>query len=237
MKNGALYKFNKTLLRNSFIGDASKEKIILKKESIDTNGPYVLVDGDYQRSTLYHVMEWYKNGTIKRKNSQLLQVYPPYYDVDASASKFNLPSNNSDGSSYHGKYSSAYTNGQIKEQGNYFKNKKVGEWVYFSENGALEKKKNYPEIASIFLDDRVYKIRAKSGLNVRNKPSASGQKVGVIAFENPVLVLAKTGIELTINDTDRDSGETKKVSGEWVKIKTLEGNVKPVSGYVFDVFF
>ena len=30
-ENGALYKFNKTLLRNSFICDASKEKIILKK--------------------------------------------------------------------------------------------------------------------------------------------------------------------------------------------------------------
>ena len=206
------------------------------KESINPIGPNVLVYGAYKKRPLHVVMEWYENGNLKRKSSELLEVYPQYYDADATALKYNLPTNTSEGSSYHGLYSYWYASGQLKLQGKYFKNKKVGEWVSYLENGEVDKKEYFKEVSSLFLDDRIYKIDAKGGLNIRNKPGTDGQKVGAIAFEDHVMVVAKTGIKLTINDTDSTTGETKKISGEWVEIKTLKGNTPSISGYVFDGF-
>lgn len=80
----------------------------------------------------------------------------------------------------------------------------------------------------------LYFVSLKNGLNVREKPSTSGNRIGVLNFNSLVNIVSKTGIEFTIDDNDI----TKIISGQWVKIesvyqgKSTSANI--VSGYVFD---
>ncbi len=80
----------------------------------------------------------------------------------------------------------------------------------------------------------LYSVSSKNGLNVREKPSTSGNRIGVLNFNSLVNIVSKTGIEFTIDDNDI----TKIISGQWVKIesvyqgKSTSANI--VSGYVFD---
>ncbi|MDP6532823.1 MAG: SH3 domain-containing protein [Candidatus Marinimicrobia bacterium] len=80
----------------------------------------------------------------------------------------------------------------------------------------------------------LYSVSSKNGFNVREKPSTSGNRIGVLNFNSLVNIVSKTGIEFTIDDNDI----TKIISGQWVKIesvyqgKSTSANI--VSGYVFD---
>jgi hypothetical protein len=96
-----------------------------------------------------------------------------------------------------------------------------------------------------------YYVSAKGGLNVREAPNSNSKKVATILYGQKVTIESKTGKKLTINDTDKETGITKIVEGEWVKIeyaKTFftvlgEGEIyinpyetKKYEGYVFNGF-
>ena len=84
----------------------------------------------------------------------------------------------------------------------------------------------------------LYSVSSKNGLNVRDKPSSSGNRIGVLNFNSLVNIVSKTGMELTIDDNDTDIDITKKISGQWVKIESLHQgkstNANVILGYVFD---
>ena len=80
----------------------------------------------------------------------------------------------------------------------------------------------------------LYSVSSKNGLNVRDNPSTSGNRIGVLNFNSLVNIVSKTGMELTIDDNDI----TKIISGQWVKIESLyqgkSASANIISGYVFD---
>ena len=75
-----------------------------------------------------------------------------------------------------------------------------------------------------------YYVTAKGGLNVREAPEARAKKVSTLSYGTFVSIESRTAIKLIINDTDKETGVTKVVEGEWVKIIS-ENNIV---GYVFD---
>ncbi|MAC42019.1 MAG: hypothetical protein CMJ05_09560, partial [Pelagibacterales bacterium] len=75
-----------------------------------------------------------------------------------------------------------------------------------------------------------YYVSAKGGLNVRETPEAKAKKVSTLSYGTFVSIESRTAIKLTINDTDKETGVTKVVEGEWVEIVS-ENNIV---GYVFD---
>ena len=77
-----------------------------------------------------------------------------------------------------------------------------------------------------------YFVSAKGGLNVREAPNAKAKKVATLLYGQKVTIESKTGIKLTINDTDKKTGITKVIEGEWVEISST----KNVKGYVFNGF-
>jgi len=84
----------------------------------------------------------------------------------------------------------------------------------------------------------LYFVSSKNGLNVRDKPSSSGNRIGVLNFNSLVNIVSKTGMELTIDDNDTDIDITKIISGQWVKIESLyqgkSTSANIILGYVFD---
>jgi len=84
----------------------------------------------------------------------------------------------------------------------------------------------------------LYSVSSKNGLNVRDKPSTSGNSIGVLNFNSLVNIVSKTGMELTIDDNDTDIDITKIISGQWVKIESLyqgkSTSANIILGYVFD---
>ena len=84
----------------------------------------------------------------------------------------------------------------------------------------------------------LYFVSSKNGLNVRDKPSSNGNRIGVLNFNSLVNIVSKTGMELTVDDNDTDIDITKKISGQWVKIESLHqgksANANVIIGYVFD---
>ena len=84
----------------------------------------------------------------------------------------------------------------------------------------------------------LYSVSSKNGLNVRDKPSTSGNNIGVLNYNSLVNIVSKTGMELTIDDNDTDIDITKIISGQWVKIESLyqgkSTSANIISGYVFD---
>ena len=95
---------------------------------------------------------------------------------------------------------------------------------------------------------KVYDVTSQGGLNVRDKPGSDGKKIATLLVDDLVYLLEKTDISLTINDLNKSTGETKEISGHWVKIETLDppklkGNkvlwkdsYDIIVGYVFDGF-
>ena len=96
-----------------------------------------------------------------------------------------------------------------------------------------------------------YYVSAKGGLNVRDAPNSKGKKIETLLYGQNVKIESKTGVKLTVNDTDKKTGITKAIKGEWVKIKyaktfytiPAEGDVysnpyevKESVGYVFNGF-
>ena len=77
-----------------------------------------------------------------------------------------------------------------------------------------------------------YYVSAKGGLNVREQPNSNSKKVAALIYRQKVTIESKTGVKLTINDTDKETGVTKAIEGEWVEITSEE----KIRGYVFDGF-
>ena len=77
-----------------------------------------------------------------------------------------------------------------------------------------------------------YYVSAKGGLNVREAPNAIAKKVATLLYGQKVTIESRIGIKLTINDTDKKTGITKVIEGEWVEITSGE----KIRGYVFDGF-
>ena len=113
----------------------------------------------------------------------------------------------------------------------------------YYENGNLkEKGPGYYEAIK-------YKISAKSGLNLRENPDLRSKKIAKIPYNTAIYLKDKPGIKLTVFDTDKKTGITKPIEGEWVKIGAEfylnpgdEGyaidliDPSSVEGYVFDGF-
>ncbi len=78
--------------------------------------------------------------------------------------------------------------------------------------------------------EREYYVTSKSGLNVREQPYSNSNKKGIILYNQKVKILSRSGEKLIINDTDKETGVTKTIEGEWVKVIYGE-NLK---GFVFD---
>ena len=99
-----------------------------------------------------------------------------------------------------------------------------------------------------FGQNNVYSVTSQGGLNVRDKPGSDGKKIATLLVDDLVYLLEKTDISLTINDLNKSTGETKEISGQWIKIKThtppklkgdkmlWENNDQNIEGYVFDGF-
>ena len=99
-----------------------------------------------------------------------------------------------------------------------------------------------------FGQNNVYSVTSQGGLNVRDKPGSDGKKIATLLVDDLVYLLEKTDISLTINNLNKSTGETKEISGQWVKIKThtppklkgdkilWENNDQNIEGYVFDGF-
>lgn len=62
-----------------------------------------------------------------------------------------------------------------------------------------------------------YKFSAKKGLNVREYPNVKSNIKFKLNYGQQVYLESKTGIKLTIIDTDKKTGK-KNIEGEWVKI-------------------
>ena len=77
-----------------------------------------------------------------------------------------------------------------------------------------------------------YYVSAKGGLNVREAPEAKAKKVATLLYGQKVTIESKTGVKLTLNDTDKKTGILKTIDGEWVEV-IFGTNLK---GYVFDGF-
>tara|TARA_B100001093_G_scaffold462151_1_gene477161 strand:+ start:197 stop:1243 length:1047 start_codon:yes stop_codon:yes gene_type:complete len=121
----------------------------------------------------------------------------------------------------------------------------LGQTPYSSyyENGNLkEKGPGYYEAIK-------YKISAKSGLNLREYPDLRSKKIAKIPYNTVIYLKDKPDIKLTVFDTDKKTGITKPIEGEWVKIAAEfylslgdEGysidliDPSSVEGYVFDGF-
>ena len=99
-----------------------------------------------------------------------------------------------------------------------------------------------------FGQDNMYYVTSQGGLNVRDKPGSEGKKIATLLVDDLVYLLEKTDISLTINDLNKSTGESKEISGQWIKIKThtppklkgdkilWENNDQNIEGYVFDGF-
>ena len=77
-----------------------------------------------------------------------------------------------------------------------------------------------------------YFVSAKGGLNVREAPNAKAKKVVTLLYGQKVTIDSKTGIKLILNDTDKETGITKAIEGEWVEISSKND----IKGYVFNGF-
>jgi len=96
--------------------------------------------------------------------------------------------------------------------------------------------------------EEMYYINTQGGLNVRDKPGADGKKIATLLMNDLVYFLEKTEISLTLNDFNELTGETREISGNWVKIKSQsppklkgdkilwEDNTENIEGYVFGCF-
>ena len=62
------------------------------------------------------------------------------------------------------------------------------------------------------------KVSAKSGLNVRMSPNLKSKTIGKLLYGIPVTVESKTGIKLTVIDTDRETGIKSEIKGEWIEV-------------------
>ena len=75
-----------------------------------------------------------------------------------------------------------------------------------------------------------YYVSAKGGLNVREAPNSKSKKVSTLLYGTFVSIKLRTAINLTINDTDKETGIKKLIEGKWVKIVSENS----IYGYVFD---
>jgi hypothetical protein len=78
-----------------------------------------------------------------------------------------------------------------------------------------------------YSQDRMY-VSAENGLNIKEKPSFTSNKIRHLPNNTMVMISKKTGIKLTLKDN------SKEINGEWIKIYSFDENNR--QGYVFDGF-
>ena len=86
-------------------------------------------------------------------------------------------------------------------------------------------------IVPLFSFGQKYYVSAEGGLNVRVAPDLNSAKAGLLLHKQIVTIKSYTSKKLTINDTDKQTGITKEITGEWVEINGFN-----IRGYVFDGF-
>ncbi|MEM6766318.1 MAG: SH3 domain-containing protein [Bacteroidota bacterium] len=83
--------------------------------------------------------------------------------------------------------------------------------------------------AILYAQDIQYVV-AESGLNMRNSPRTSGEKIGKLALGTEVEVVAHSGIFFTLTD------DGKEIKGEWVEVNARNGALARKRGFVFSGF-
>ena len=58
-----------------------------------------------------------------------------------------------------------------------------------------------------------YYVSAEGGLNVRVSPDLNSAKAGLLIYKQIVTIKSYTGKKLIINDTDKQTGITKEITG------------------------
>jgi len=86
---------------------------------------------------------------------------------------------------------------------------------------------------NINLNAQEYFVSAKGGLNVREAPNTNSNIIGRLVFEQKVTIESYTREKLSINDTDKETGVSEIIEGEWVEVFYESGGLK---GFVFDGF-
>ena len=85
-------------------------------------------------------------------------------------------------------------------------------YTSYYENGKIK-------VAGEGFNERIkHVVSVKSGLNLRESPDLKSKKIAKIPYGISVAVKSKTGVKLTVIDTDKETGITKSIEGEWVKI-------------------
>ena len=85
-------------------------------------------------------------------------------------------------------------------------------YTSYYENGKIK-------VAGEGFNERIkHVISVKSGLNLRESPDLKSKKIGKLPYGISVTVESKTGIKLTVIDTDRETGIKSEIKGEWVEV-------------------
>ena len=68
-------------------------------------------------------------------------------------------------------------------------------------------------IAPVVSFGQKYYVSAEGGLNVRVSPDLNSAKAGLLIYKQIVTIKSYTGKKLIINDTDKQTGITKEITG------------------------
>ncbi len=83
--------------------------------------------------------------------------------------------------------------------------------------------------ASFAQEEPIYYVTADSGLNVREEPNAGARRIGKLPLGTAVEIVMRTGDRFDV------WSDGKKLSGEWVLVKTHE-RIEENLGFVFSGF-
>ena len=83
--------------------------------------------------------------------------------------------------------------------------------------------------ASFAQEEPIYYVTADSGLNVREEPNSGARRIGKLPLGTAVEIVMRTGDRFDV------WSDGKKLSGEWVLVKTHE-RIEENLGFVFSGF-
>jgi len=89
--------------------------------------------------------------------------------------------------------------------------------------------------------ENLYIVNTKEGLNIRDNNSSDGNKIAGLPYGSLVYISKVTSKKITINDVDSETGISKIIEGNWVKIVSIPAERNPlpkntIVGYAFDGF-
>jgi antitoxin component YwqK of YwqJK toxin-antitoxin module len=98
----------------------------------------VFLDGNSSRLSQLSCAVFYRVAAINKYYQMEGEVLDYYVDNDSVAAKLNYTSGRLSGTCAY-----FYSNGKIKERGEYKENARIGEWIYYYESGLESKKINF----------------------------------------------------------------------------------------------